>query len=67
MAVRAKRTRAQIVMGQTVINDATRLARRAKRKKRKITEIERESLLAHAEQYGVTKEVKKALAGKPAS
>ncbi len=67
MAVRAKRTRAQIVMGQTVINDATRLARRAKRKKRKITEIERESLLARAERYGVTKEVEKALAGKPAS
>mgnify|MGYP006972342022 CR=1 FL=1 len=67
MAVRAKRTRAQIVMGQTVINDATRLARRAKRKERKITKIERESLLAHAERYGVTKGVEKALAGKPAS
>lgn len=66
MAVKPKRTRAQIIMGEAVINDATRLARRAKRAKRKITDIERESLMGHAERYGVTKEVKRALAGKPA-
>lgn len=65
--MKAKRTRVQIIMGEVVINDAIRLARRARRAKRKITEIERESLLGHAERYGVTKEVKRALAGKPAS
>lgn len=65
MAVKPKRTRAQIVMGEAVINDAIRLAKRAKRSKRPVTDIERDSLMGHAERYGVTKEVKKALAGKP--
>lgn len=65
MAVKPKRTRAQIVMGEAVINDAIRLYRRASKAKRPISDIERESLMGHAERYGVTKEVKKALAGKP--
>lgn len=52
-------------MGDAVIRDARGLYRRAKRQKREVSEIERDSLMASAERYGVTKEVKKALAGKP--